>query len=213
MWQSSLTSLERRAAMSDSNRIVFRIGKRVYLRPILKGDLAKITVWINDPEVTQFLMASYPQTPEDEEAWFKSLADRRGTEVVMAIVLVENDQIIGTMGLHHINDMHGTATTGSVIGSKEHWGKGYGTEAKMLLLEYAFNTLNLRKINSEVYSTNPRSKRCLEKCGYRTEGTFRKEKYRCGQYVDVIRMSVFKHRFLKIWKKYKAKFLDIKDKK
>ncbi len=187
-------------------RIVFRMGRRIYLRPVLMEDIPLITVWINDQDVTQFLMASIPLTPEAEETWRKNLQAKED-QVIFAIVLKKTDEIIGIMGLHHINHKHGTATTGSFIGRKDLWSKGYGTEAKMIVLEYAFNTLNLRKISSSVADFNPRSKRCLEKCGYKVEGTQKAEYFRNGRYVDKILLAVFKDEFLPFWKKYKKEFL------
>ena len=184
------------------DRIVFRMGKHVYLRPILKEDIPHFTRWINDPEVTAFLKMSVPMTPEDELAWFESLQKRKDTDISFAIALTDTDEVIGNMSLVRINHRHGTATTGSMIGSKDCWGKGYGTEAKMLLLEYAFHTLNLRKICSTVYAFNGRSKRCLEKCGYREEARLRDHIYSNGSYHDVFLLAVFREEFEKLWKEY-----------
>ncbi len=193
--------------MNTQEPIIFRAGKRLYLRPLLREDMAQMTVWINDPEVTQYLRAIYPMTPEEEVIWQESLKDKKDEEIILAIVLKEGNRFIGTMGFHGIDFRNGLATTGSVIGDKSVWGKGYGTEAKMLLLDYAFNTLNLRKICSTVYDINPRSKRCLEKCGYREEGCLKKQQYRNGTYRDEFIMAVFKEEFAPIWEEYKKTHL------
>lgn len=182
--------------------LLFRVGSAVYLRPVLREDLANLTRWINDPEVTQNLTTVFPKSPEDEDKWFEGLQEKQGVDVVFTIALKEGDRQIGIMGLHGINTVNRTATTGSFIGEKEDRGKGYGAEAKMLLLHYAFQTLNLRKINSVVYATNTASRRCLKKCGYKGEGVQEKQIYRNGEYVDLIIMGVFKEKFLHIWKKY-----------
>jgi len=182
--------------------IIFRQGPRVYLRPVSREDLPQMQTWVNDPEVTYFLSQRYPMTSEGEVAWYEGLAARKNTDVVLAIVLRRNNKIIGTMGLHHIDHINGLAVTGSVIGEKSCWGKGYGTEAKMLLLDYAFNTLNLRKICSAVLGFNGRSKRCLEKCGYKVEAVREKHFYKNGAYVDEILLAVFKEDFLPLWKKF-----------
>jgi RimJ/RimL family protein N-acetyltransferase len=189
-------------------RIVFRMGKRIYLRPVLKEDLPSMTLWINDSEISQNLTTVYPMSPDDEEKWFSQISEKKGKNVLLAIVLKENDEIIGTMGFTDIDHRNGTAETGAMIGNKDYWDKGYGTEAKMLVLQYAFNTLNLRKINSRVYRTNPRSKRALEKAGYVEEGCMKKEVYINGEYVDLFLMAVFKERFAELWDEYKAKYLD-----
>lgn len=189
--------------------IVFRKGKRVYLRPIQKEDLPHFVRWMNDPEITGFLKMTLPQSEADEEKWFESISNRKDTNVILAICLVGTDELIGSMGLHKIDHMSGTAMTGSCIGRKDLWGQGYGTEAKMLLLEFAFNTLNLRKIGSAVYSVNPRSKRCLEKCGYREEGCRKKQHWRQGQYVDEFIMAVFREDFAPLWENFKRESLAV----
>lgn len=191
----------------ESLRIVFRMGKRVYLRPILKEDVPLLTIWINDPEVHQFLKVNAPMSPEDELRWVESHSERKSTDISFGIVLVDTNELIGVMSLHKINHQHGTATTGSFIGRKDLWSKGYGTEAKMLVLEFAFNTLNLRKISSIVYDFNGRSKRCLEKCGYVVEGRKKEQQFRNGRYCDEFILAVFRDKFLPLWEKYKKKFL------
>lgn len=185
--------------------IRFRIGKRLYLRPVLKDDIPFITAWINDPEITKFLKVNVPMTPEDEMKWFESISAKKPNDIVFAIVLKENDEMIGVMGLHHVNFLDGLARTGSFIGVKDYWSKGYGTEAKMLVLEYAFNTLNLRKVCSAVYDFNGRSKKCLEKCGYHEEGCWKSHAYRNGSYHDLFQMAVFKEDFLPLWEKFNGK--------
>lgn len=189
------------------DRIVYRMGKRIYLRPILEEDMPLITVWINDQEVAKYLAISLPMGPQDEKKWFSSLSERTGKDVIFAIVLVENDELIGVMGLHHIDHQHGLATTGSYIGRKDLWGKGYGTEAKMLVLDYAFNTLGLRKILSEVYDFNERSAKSLEKCGYVRQGVQKEHKWRNGRYADAYLYAVFMKDFLPRWEIYRKEFL------
>lgn len=172
-----------------------------------------MTVTINDPEISQFLTVDVPMTEQDEEKWLASLSDQKTANIVLAIRLVENNEIIGTQGLYHISFKDGTATMGYCIGRKDLWGKGYGTEAQMLLLEYAFNTLNLHKVSAEVYDFNPRSKHCLEKCGYVVEGIQKEHRYRNGRRADCYMLAVFKKTFLSLWRKSQEKFLDKKQKK
>jgi RimJ/RimL family protein N-acetyltransferase len=190
--------------------IIFRAGKLIYLGPVLKEDLPVLTTWINDPEIGQFLQVYLPSTEEDEEKWLAGLSDKKSNDIVMAIRLKENDEIIGTKGLHHINFKDGTATAGCFIGRKDLWSKGYGSEALMVMLEYAFNTLNLHKVSAEVYDFNLRSKRCLEKCGLVVEGIQKEHRYRNGRRVDCYLLAVFKRNFLPLWKKYKKDFLNNK---
>lgn len=180
------------------DEIIFRRGSRVVLRPLREDDAPMVTKWINDPRVTQFVMAYLPIMLEDELEWIKGLRSRKATNIV--VMLVIDGKSIGTMGIHDIDHRHGIATTGALIGEPDCWGKGYGTEAKMLLLEYAFNTLNLRKICSEVIAFNERSVKYSLKCGYQIEGRKKLQHFVKGQYWDLIQLALFKEDWLPLWK-------------
>lgn len=186
--------------------ITFRRSKRVSLRPVLRSDIPRITAWINDPEVTQYLRVYLPMMETDEEKWFEKLGERKQDNIVLVIEIYETDSIkrpIGITGIHNINWKDRTAITGTMIGAKDFWGKGYGTEAKMLLLDYAFNTLNLRKMCSSVFEFNKRSLAYSLKCGYYEEGRLRRQVYVKGRYWDEIMIAVFKEDFLKLQRKLK----------
>ncbi len=186
--------------MTDQRSIVFLKGKRVVLRPLVKEDVSLLLLWINDPDVTQFLSIYLPMMEANENEWFNNLHKEIQNLVLMIVV---DEKPIGTMGIHNIDWKNRTANTGALIGEKDYWGKGYGTEAKMLMLNYAFNVLNLRKICSTVLAFNKRSHSYLLKCGYVEEGSRSKQYYINGQYWDEILMAVFKEDFLPLWRKYK----------
>jgi RimJ/RimL family protein N-acetyltransferase len=182
-----------------NSRVVFLEGKKVILRPLDKEkDLGVVLKWVNDPELRQFVSFFLPSTKKQEEEWFDK---KREDEIVLAIETKEGE-FIGSIGLHKINYRHRTATTGTLIGEKSFWGKGYGTDAKMILLNYAFNTLNLRKIKSQAYATNQRSVNYSKKCGYKVEGTLKKDLFVNGDYVDVVCLAVFRRSFKRVWRNY-----------
>lgn len=137
----------------------------------------------------------------DEEEWFEGISKRKEHEVVFAIMA--DGKHIGMIGIHQINRKDGTAITGTMIGNKEYWGKGYGTEAKMLLLDFAFNTMNLRKICSSVIAFNERSYKYSLKCGYIEEGRRKLQNFRHGKYWDEIFLAVFRDDWLPLWEKFK----------
>ncbi len=184
---------------------IFLKGKRVSLRPLLRSDVPFLLRWINNPEVYHYLSAYLPKMEADEEAWLDSLAKQKDTHIVL-MILVE-DVPIGTMGIHNINWKDRVATTGAMIGEKEYQGRGYGSEAKMILLNYAFNVLNLRKICSSVIEFNERSYRYNLKCGYTVEGRLREHVFKEGRYWDQILMAVFRDNWLPLWEKFKKEQL------
>ena len=134
-----------------------------------------------------------------EEKWLENLAENKN-DIVLGIEV--KGQLIGTMGIHKINWKDRVAITGALMGDKKYWGKGYGTDAKMALLEYAFNTLNLRKLMSSVIAYNKRSLQYSLHCGYKIEGTKRKQFFRKGEYWDEIVLGLFKEEWLPYWKKH-----------
>jgi len=202
---SSFTNKEYKM-QSDAHEIQFLKGSRVALRPVLKEDVPSLLRWINDESVTRYLSTYLPMLEADEEAWFDNLKNRKQTDITFSIVTIDG-KLIGTMGLHRIEWKDRVALTGAFIGDKNYWGKGYGTEAKMLLLNYAFNTLNLRKIWSSVLAFNKRSYAYQVKCGYREEGRLLRQRYSSGRYWDEIIMGVFKKDWLPLWRKYKRQYL------
>jgi RimJ/RimL family protein N-acetyltransferase len=191
--------------MTMDKKLVFLRGKRLDLRPPLRSDIPLWLRWLNDPEVAQFLLPFMPVLEAHEEKWYEDVVkDKNGLMVVM---VTKDGTAIGNMGLHRIAWQDRTAWTGAVIGEKEYWGKGLGTEAKMLLLNYAFNTLNLRKVTAGHLAFNERSRDYQIKCGYREEGRLRNHHYRNGRYWDSVLMSVFKEDWLPLWEAYKKEHL------
>jgi RimJ/RimL family protein N-acetyltransferase len=184
--------------MTSIEKAVFLASARVILRPFSKDDAPRLHRWINDPEVRRFLTPHFPITLESEEEWVKSLSKQNDKEVLLAIETPEGEHI-GSMGLHRINWIDRTSTTGALIGNKEYWGKGLGTEAKMLLLHYAFNTLNLRKICSQALVFNERSISYSKKCGYKEEGVLKEHIFREGKYWDLVQLAVFRDDFMPLW--------------
>jgi len=182
--------------------VIFLRGKRVILRPLSENDVQQLTRWINDPELRQFIKNTFPITEGGERDWLEGLKKRSDTDIVLGIEV--KGKLIGNMGLHRIDWKNRIATTGAIIGEKEYWGKGYGTDAKMTLLNYAFNDLNLRKLMSHVYAFNGRSLAYSLHCGYRVEGRLRRHRFVNGRYWDEIILGLFKSDWFPYWEKYQG---------
>lgn len=101
--------------------IVFLEGKRIYLRPLDLSDVKLIQKYANDPDVRHYLSNLFPASQQDEESWIKKIMERNPNEVVLAVVLKKQNKLLGCMGLHKINYVDGTASTGSMLGAKDEW--------------------------------------------------------------------------------------------
>lgn len=188
--------------MSEEKRVVFIEGFKVNLRPLnVETDLDFAVKWINDYEVVRNTLSYLPFSHAKERAWLEGLY-KSDTDIPLAIETKEGT-FIGIMGIHGIKWRDRIATTGAMIGDKESQRKGYGTDAKMHLLWYAFEVLNLRKICSEALAFNRASIKYNEKCGYVVEGCRKQQRFRDGKYVDVILTACFKDTWQAKWEEYK----------
>jgi diamine N-acetyltransferase len=178
-------------------------GERIRFRAVDREDLPTFVRWLNDPEVQQGIMIYHPFSQAQEENWFDSMIKRPVEEQVLGIEAkeppdeagIENWKLIGSLGFADISWRIRSAEFGIMIGEKEYWGKGYGTEAVRLLTQYGFNTLNLNRIFLRVFEDNHRAIRAYEKAGFTLEGRMRQAEFRHGTYLDVLIMSAVRSDF------------------
>ncbi len=169
-------------------------GERIRFRAPEREDLPMFTGWINDPEVRYGLLLFLPMSLANEEQWFDNMLKRPQEEQPMTIETKKGKEwiAIGNCGFFEIDKISRSGEVGIMIGEKEYWNQGFGTEAMKLLLKHGFETLNLNRVLLRVYSNNPRAIRCYEKAGYVHEGSMRQAVYQHGQYVDMLFMSVLR---------------------
>jgi len=168
-------------------------GERVFLSPINMDDLEQYTAWINDLSMTINLgNASTPISLASEKEFLEKLV-REGHNY--AIVLKDDETLIGNCSLFNINHIQRTAEAGIFIGDKKYRGKGYGTEAMQLLLAYGFKVLNLNNIMLKVYSFNKQAIRSYEKAGFRVFGRRSQSYFVNGHYYDEIYMEILARDF------------------
>jgi len=177
-------------------------GNNFYLRAIEKDDLSgNMAKWVNDPEVNNLMvMGCVPDSgsiycswdgPEEE---FEKLRKSKH-DVVFAIVDKETDNVIGNVGLYEINWIARHGELRIVIGEKEYWGKGIGTEVTRAVVKYGFERLNLNKVHLGVNASDKKANRCYEKVGFVYEGTSRDYHFRNGRYYDANLYSILRKEF------------------
>lgn len=155
-----------------------RTGERVYLRRIAEDDAAALSLASHLESETGFHEdGRMPMSELAMRAWIRGLDP---SEQVFAICRKGEDACIGTASIRRIDRETGTAETGSGLLFAEDRGQGIGTEAKRLLLDYAFTDLNLHALHSTVWERNARSARALEKQGYRLAGRLTANEYGSG---------------------------------
>lgn len=174
-------------------------GSLVRLRAHAPSDLDACTRWINDVEVTRTLAVRYPMPVRAEEQWLERIstgadAFHARADVHFAIETLEG-RYIGNCGIHRVEWESRSADVGIMIGEKDCWNSGYGTDAMRTMLRFAFREMNLHRIQLDVYDHNARAIASYGKCGFVEEGRRRQAAYREGRYLDVIVMGVLRDDF------------------
>jgi RimJ/RimL family protein N-acetyltransferase len=174
--------------------------KRLVLREWKDSDVDDLVEGLDNLEVAKWLASvPNPYTRRDAEGFIAYCQSEPTGCLYFAIELKSENKVIGGVSIERINDYHGTAGGGIWIGEKYH-GHGYGTEAFGKRIEYAFTTLNLRRLENGFFEGNPSSQIMQERLGYVVEGKRRKG-FLCradGEYKDEIITGLLKEE----WKAY-----------
>lgn len=170
-------------------------GDRVYLSHFERADAPLMARWLSDLEVTTHLGAiGHVFGVEDEEEWIER-ARRDHYNPNFSIVVRDGQQLIGSLGLKGIDAKCGTAELGILIGEKSAWGKGYGPEAMILLVDYAFTLLNLRSIYLKYWEFNPRARGAYLRAGFKEAGRLRSRVEVAGRRWDELYMDITREDF------------------
>lgn len=159
------------------------------MRAVQKTDLAAFFRYVNDPEVTRYLLIDPPFCWEQEEFWYQQTV--QGRDITYTIETLEG-KVIGNITLHKVDYANRKAVLGIMIGEVEQQNKGLGTDAVTTMLGLAFDELNLERICLIADVRNVRAIRCYEKCGFKHEGVMRHARFKGGQYIDDVVMSILK---------------------
>jgi len=172
-------------------RSVFIEGKHIYLREIRLSDANKnYCNWINDPKVNKYLESRFERWSVSKLKRYISDVKRNPDNVFLTIVSRDRNKHIGNIKIGPINRSHRYADVGVIIGEKSFWGKGIATEAIKLVVDYAFNKLDLHKLTAGAYSRNIGSIKAFKKAGFSVEGVRRKHCLCNGSYVDGVLLGI-----------------------
>ncbi|MBA5247450.1 GNAT family N-acetyltransferase [Marnyiella aurantia] len=173
-------------------------GEKVILRPLKIEDLDKTHEWRNNLELVKLTQGiRFPKTKEMDREWFDYvLNDKSNRNIYLGIDEIESGEFSGIISLNTIDWISGTCTYGLIVGDNEKQGKGYTKEAAKLLFRYAFNVLNLRKIQAQIIAIN-RPAIILHKLmgGFKQEALFKEHIYADGKYEDMVIMALLKNDF------------------
>jgi RimJ/RimL family protein N-acetyltransferase len=163
----------------------------VSLGPLLPEDVGTIFLWLNDAQAARLDLAFRPLDWAGYMAWLADLA-KNSTRVFFAIRNVQESRLIGFLSLSSIHSVHRSAELGVRIGGEAERGRGYGRAALQLGLGYAFDHLNLNRVQLTVFADNTRAIGAYETVGFEHEGRMRRAAFIDGKWTDVLMMAALR---------------------
>ena len=167
------------------------LGEKVALGPTMRSQIPTIYRWSNDFRVS--VLSGDPLRPVTLESLYgeydRQNAKEEPTQKWVEFSLYERTtmRFIGLTSLRRLDYRNRTATFGIIIGEKDCWHKGYGTEATKLMLDYGFTVLNMHNIELSSYAYNEAALKAYLKAGFREIGRRREaHRWRDRVYDEVI---------------------------
>ena len=161
------------------------VGERIHLRPMEQADAEAIARWSMRETQTSFDTGRGLRSPIGYWVWNRKAAESEPPNWTrFAICLNSTGEPIGSNGLAFLDWINRTAESETEIVRPTYRGSGYGTEAKHLLLEYAFEVLGLHMVQSFAWAFNLPSCAALRKQGYRDAGRLAWTGIKNGEFVD-----------------------------
>jgi RimJ/RimL family protein N-acetyltransferase len=167
-------------------------GELTNLRAVERSDARLLHRWLNDPELMRYwgYPASTPSSTAIDrqvEQWLDEEAKLDRPACFMVDLL--DGETVGLAVLSKFEADHACAELSLLIGEREHWGKGIGTDVVETVLDACFDQWNLHRITVRVEAFNERARALYEKCGFAVDATLREASFFDGAYHDVVLFS------------------------
>jgi len=175
------------------------MGKQVTLRAIEKSDLELMKEMLNEPEIEDLVVGwAFPVSSYGQEQWFINNMGNNSNQ--RFIIETKEDGAIGLATLTDIDWKNRCAMHGMKLFNKDIRSKGIGTDTVMAIMRYAFDELNLNRLDGAWFEENTASIKLYTKCGWQVEGIRRKYVFKKGEYRDLVVVGVLKEDYDKLIK-------------
>ena len=181
---------------SRENKAHIKLWESIRLTTLEDCDIEKIFEWTNVPSIRDLTM--HPRLPVPKQSvmdWVNELRHQRSVSKIVFGIRVSNE-LVGMALLHELDQFQRKTIIGLYIGGASNQSRGIGFVATSLLIDYAFNGLDLRKISLEVISENNKAINLYKKLGFIHEGTKREDYFLDGKCFDVSIYGMLRSEFL-----------------
>ena len=169
-------------------------GSLVRLRAREMHDLDDNVAWGQDPELLRLTGDRYQQSRAYLDAMMKSYTAQPPAFAAMRFAIETKDgEHIGNLRLADVQPENRSASLSVVIGRRDFWSRGFGTDAMRALQRFVFDEMNLHRLELHVFAFNERAIACYRRAGFTEECRLRRAQYADGDFHDVIVMSILRH--------------------
>jgi [ribosomal protein S5]-alanine N-acetyltransferase len=167
------------------------LTERLQLRCLDAGDCGDhYLAWMADPDVQRFLESRGSSHTADSLRSYVSRLNVSDHSLLLGMFERRDLRHIGNIKLGPIDRRHERASLGLMIGDRDAWGQGFGTEAVRALCGYAISTLGLKKIVAGIYDDNVASRHLFERAGFREDARLSRHAAFEGRRIDVLLMAL-----------------------
>ncbi len=144
--------------------------ERLHLRLAVPEDDWRILNVIRADDLQNFSFFREPFTLAGERAYLEKM-HKSPSDFLFLIIRKEDKRLLGSVGIHDVDFANRNARLGVSLFSREHWHRGYGSEALKALIAHAFGTMKFEKLYLNVFVDNERAQKHYEELGFRKNGT------------------------------------------
>ena len=158
---------------------------RLRLRTLGAADVPALFAIFRDPEAMRYWSRPAMTDVAEAEALLRDIEIRAATGTLFewGIARREDDLVIGTCTLFRIEREHRRAELGYIL-RRDHWGRGLANEALTAIVNHAFGTLALHRLEADIDPRNAASIRSVERLGFKPEGHLRERYFVAGEIQD-----------------------------
>ena len=185
--------------ITEINKNIFKSfpefeSERLLFRKILLSDVKDLLLIRSNDDVMRFMDVTRFESIADAEKWVHSVSESydKETGIMWGIVEKQSNHFIGYFGFWRMIPEHCRAEIGYAL-KPEYWGRGYMYETINRMAEFGFENMKLHSIEANVNPDNEKSKKVLEKIGFKKEAYFRENYLFDGKFLDSIIYSLLEN--------------------
>jgi len=176
-------------------------GTSVVLTALDVTNAETVRSWINDPEINRYMLVGHvPLTSAQEHAFYEA-AGASDARYVFEIHAKDDMRLIGHVGLEGVDLRHRHGEVGIVIGDKDAQGRGFGRDAIVTILRFAFHTLGLHRVAIKAREDNARGTHLYASVGFVEVGRERESDFAEGRFFDVIEYDMLDREYEELYQR------------